>query len=245
MKRRSGPTAANDTRSRASAWQVSLRGLLLLVGSVCVLTGLCIAPAFRRSCAVNAVLSLGGSVGYREDQQSNEFGYNQPMVTSLDEHRLLDDLFKTVIDVDLENTNADDALCRQLLELQSLETIDLADTNVSDEGVRLLAMLPEIRKVSLARTNVGDETLVAFCALRHLTWLTLSETKVTDDGLLELLRHLHLRVLALDGTHVTYATVRALTAQTGLISLSLYGIDASVEALDELAEALSECIISY
>lgn len=245
-QRLSKSAAINDAPARAVGCQISLRGLLLLVAGICALLAAYIAPAVRRHRAVNAVLLLGGKVAYREDQHAaDEFGYIQPIVASFEEHRVLDDFFKTVVDIDLRDTHADDATCRQLLELPSLEAIDLADTNVTDTGATALATLREISQISLDRTDVGDETLFALCSLRHLTWITLSETRVTDDGVLKLLAHVQLSVLALDGTRVTDSTVGALASQTKLTSLFLYDTDASVEALDELDRALPECIISY
>ena len=238
------PVIAKPPRA-AHRYRISVRGLLILVTAICVMMGVYVAPAARQYRAVNAVLLLGGSIGYREDQRSHRFGWSQRTIASFAEHQLLDDLFKTVVEVDLRDTKADDGTCRQLLALPSLETIDLADTNVTDEGGTALAVLPHISKLLLDRTRVGDKTLIAFHSLRRLAWIELSETLVTDDGVLDLLSHTQLMVLALDGTRVTDSTVGALASQTRATMLSLKGVDATPELIDELSRELPNCVVSY
>jgi len=108
----------------------------------------------------------------------------------------------TLRDLNLKETDADDATAAVLAELVQLQHVALDGTRITDAALPELARLPKLSYLGLAHTAISDSGLAALRGHRALGSLDLSHTNVTDAGL-EQLRGLGLVILILEGTRVT------------------------------------------
>ena len=110
-----------------------------------------------------------------------------------------------IIEVDLGETAATDAVLAHLVGLDHVQEISLHQTKITSAGLVHLKKLTKIKRLFLSDTAVGDEGLAALGGLANLTTLGLSGTQVSDSGLSHLATLAQLESLFAISTQVTDA----------------------------------------
>lgn len=110
-----------------------------------------------------------------------------------------------IIEVDLGETAATDAVLAHLVGLDHVQEISLHQTKITSAGLVHLKNLTKIKRLFLSDTAVGDEGLAALGGLANLTTLGLSGTQVSDSGLSHLATLAQLESLFAISTQVTDA----------------------------------------
>ena len=126
-----------------------------------------------------------------------------------------------IIEVDLGETAATDAVLAHLVGLAHVQEISLYQTKITSAGLVHLKKLTKLKRLFLNDTAVGDEGMTSLSELVNLQTLGLSGTKISDRGLVHLAKLTKLESLFALGTQVT---------DTGAA---------------ELQKALPECDITY
>lgn len=168
-----------------------------------------------------------------------------------------------VVQLSIGNPKFQDADCRQLATLQSLESVDLSGTGITDEGLAALAKLPALTTLKLSATGVTDDGLatlaectslkelsLARCPIEKLTAagagtltslqsLNLMDTSLTDDSGEALATLVNLEQLYIGRTRISSGILAALTDLQKLKLLNVAGIlvtsDADMQAFGALA----------
>ncbi len=126
-----------------------------------------------------------------------------------------------VIEVDLGETAATDAVLAHLVGLAHVQEISLYQTKITSGGLVYLKKLTKLKRLFLNDTAVGDEGMTSLSGLVNLQTLGLSGTKITDRGLVHLAKLAKLESLFAIGTQITDA------------------------GADKLQKALPDCDITY
>ena len=101
---------------------------------------------------------------------------------------------------------------------KSVMEIDVSDSNVSDRGIEYLADVPHLQSLNLTRTNV--KSLSGISKLKRLRYLYLDNTLVDDDSLKKL-KGTQLKLLSLGETRISDAGLTVLEALQSLQILDL------------------------
>jgi len=110
---------------------------------------------------------------------------------------------KSLVDVNLRATQAEDNLLHGLATLPHLQSVQLDNTKVTSAGVAALKACPELQSLSLQGTAVTDEALIAL-ADSPLRKLSVQDTGVTDAGVSALGRSTTLEELNIGGTRTSF-----------------------------------------
>ena len=89
----------------------------------------------------------------------------------------------TLINLDLSETQTDDAGMSNLANLKKLERLNLWNTQIEDAGLAQLKDLTNLRWLNLQNTGMTDVGTAALLPLQNIESLNLSETAVSDQGL--------------------------------------------------------------
>ena len=176
---------------------------------------------------------------------------------------------KSVIGLNLKNSEVTDAGLVHLKRLSKLQKLYLPFTKVTDAGLVHLKGLTSLRELDLRGTKVTDAGLVHLKGLTSLQGLYLGGTKITDAGLIHLkgltklqrlnlgfikvtdagLVHLkglrNLRRLYLQSTQVTDAGLVHLKGIRGLRELWLAETKVTQAGIEKLKKALRICHIIW
>jgi hypothetical protein len=249
-------------------FQFSIRSLLLLMVAVavpCSWLATEMKAAREQERAVEAIQKLDGCVRY--DLQDAD-GNAEPSGPERLRKLLGADCLVSVVEINLNATNATDAGLEHLKGLAQLQHLSLDGTQVTDAGLEHLKGLTQLQGLLLDHTQVTDAGLKHLKGMTQLQWLSLiGNTQVTDAGLEHLKGLAQLQYLWLDGTqvtdaglehlkgliqlqelwlchtNVTDAGLEHLQGLTQLQGLYLGGTQVTDEGVQKLKQALPNCII--
>jgi hypothetical protein len=199
------PTPADNATTRRNPFRSDVRntlGCVLAVGVVWL--GYQVHVARRQVAAVVAIRALGGRITYADQLPFAA----RPWAPKWLRNSLGDDLFISVIGVNLAGTNVNDEDLERLAELPQLCILSLDETQVGNEGLKHVAGLHYLEELRLCNTKVGDNGLESLTASSSLRLLDLEGTQVSDRGLMQLADLPKLIQVYLVGTHVTEQGVR-------------------------------------
>jgi hypothetical protein len=95
----------------------------------------------------------------------------------------------------LEQTDVDDAGLRLLSGLRHLETLNLNGCPITDESAAVIGGFSELQWLQLERTKITDSAIPHLLRLHKLEVLRVKETELTDQGLVQLAGLPNLRTL--------------------------------------------------
>jgi hypothetical protein len=197
--------AEADSRQRRPKlrwYQYSLRTLLAFV-TLCAL--LCSWYAVKKQQAKReqeAAVVFGNLGAYLE--------WSEPSGPQWVRNCLGDELFTSVSEIVLAETEVRDADLAYLHGLPQLETLSLFNTKISDTGLENLKGVPQLRTLCLLGTKTSDAGLENLKGLSHLEYVDLVGTKVTDAGLEHLKGLKRLEIVIVGGTAVSDAGMEEL-----------------------------------
>jgi Leucine-rich repeat (LRR) protein len=240
----------NEPRKPRLRWfQYSLRTLLLavLLASIGMSwVAVRMQRARREREAVAAIVKLGGRVWYDYQLQQQDWdpspGTDPPGPVWL-RNLLGENVFASVVGVDLYGSPIRDADLGHLKGLTQLKFLGLNRTNVSDAGIERLRGLTQLKALSLWGTQVTDAGLVHLKGLTQLQLLDLGMTRVTDAGLEHLKGQAKLRTFYLPCTQVTDAGLEHLKGMKQLRLLDSSRTKVTDEGVKRLRQALPNCKI--
>ena len=192
-------------------------------------------PLYRRKCAINAVMRVGGIVVKGESRTPR---WVRAWVFNGAESPL--DRFKWINTALGRNDNAllsrseTRNILTRIADLDEVSSVCLARSEIDDEDLSLLGALTNLDNLNLSATTVTNAGLTHVARLSNLTLLDLSASQVDDEGLAHLAKLTKLEVLKLDGTHVSNAGLDALAKLPALRELSVSNTavtDGGLEAL--------------
>jgi formylglycine-generating enzyme required for sulfatase activity/Leucine-rich repeat (LRR) protein len=168
--------------------------------------------------AAEWVLSIGGQVTIRPDNQPQTFAINRNLPAG----------HFQVLEVYLNgNYGFSSAALVNLKGLTNLKRLDLWLTNASDTGLAHLKGLTNLTHLSLSATHVTNDGLIHLKNLTNLRQLILTHTRVSDAGLVHLKDLSNLQELWLGATLLSDAGLVHLGGLTNLRFLSL-GVNTQV-----------------
>ena len=97
--------------------------------------------------------------------------------------------------LDLNETDADDAAAFGIARLERLNSLDVGKTGIDDRGAAALLTLPRLRHLNIGKTEITEATVEAIASRTQLESLSLSGTPLTRQSLLTLSRMATLRDL--------------------------------------------------
>jgi Leucine rich repeat len=211
-------------KSKRRWHQYSLRTLMIIVtlfAVACSWFTVQMQQAKRQREAVEALIKLGGFVGYDYETNSDGFmrirGVKPPGPEWL--RRLLgDDFFNNVVYVNLTGSDVTTDM-RNILVSQG--SIGHPSLEVTKTGLEQLEKLKQLRTLRLSKTQITDDGLEHLVELKQLITLFLDETNITDTGLKNLKGLKQLRYLYLNGTQVTDNGLEQLKGLNRLHNLEL------------------------
>ncbi len=218
--------------------QFSISSLLLLTPAVAIPFGwltLARDAAMQQRDVVEEIRTAGGVITYDYQLPPDVAVPERPTPPGPRWLRnvLGDDLFVNVTEVDLSNSNFDEAVLRRFRALPQLRSLALSN-NASDAALENIKGLTRLQRLSLARSKITDAGLRNLEGLTELRMLNLDQTSVTDSGLrfLEGLTRLHWLCLA--RSKVTGAGLQHLEGLTQLEWLDLEETKVSDLGLEHL-----------
>lgn len=131
------------------------------------------------------------------------------------------ELFGHVVEIDLRNGKADNALLAQIGALKELCQLDLSNADIDDEGLLQITHLP-LRELWLQKTRITDASAATVSRMKTLAFLQLNATNLSDDFLEHLNTLPALNNLGLRGTRVTGAGMKFLVRHPNLKMLDVY-----------------------
>lgn len=143
--------------------------------------------------------------------------------------------------------------------------LDLTGTPLADEDVDVLTSLPRVTQLYIGHTGISDAALADLSRMQDLSCIGIDSSQATTEGITGLatnprlcgvvlldaddrsLREVSqlsgLTSLELVGEGVTPASLPILMELTSLQSLTLYGAEFSADEINELQQALPNCLI--
>jgi Leucine-rich repeat (LRR) protein len=256
---------AAEPKPKRRWYQYSLRTLMICVtlfALACSWFAVKMQQAKRQREAVEALIKMGGFVGYGYEMNSDGFmrirGVKPPGPEWL--QRLLgDDFFNNVVYVNLTDSDVTTDMrnvlvaqgsisppslevtkagLEQLETLKQLRTLRLSKTQITDAGLEHLVELKQLRTLFLDETNITDTGLKNLKGLKQLQYLYLNGTHVTDNGLEQLKGLNQLHNLELGNTKITDAGLEHLKGLTKLETLDLKNTKVTNGAVKDLQKAL-------
>jgi len=201
----SPPPDRQTTEARRAAFRSDVRNTLLCVLAVGVVwLGYQVNLARRQVAAVAAIKALGGKVTYADQLPFAA----RPWAPKWLRNSLGDDIFISVIGVNLAGTNVSDGDLARLAELAQLRILSLDETTVGNAGLKRVARLRHVEELSLRDTAVTDTGLECLTGFTSLRLVDLMGTKVSDRGLMQFAGLPNLIQVRLVDTHVTEQGVR-------------------------------------
>ena len=237
-------------------FRVSLRTLFVLLTALCIWLGFNVSAAYRQKKAVHEIKAnvIGNTspqrieYSFQFDSQGQPISNSEPPWPVWLRDALGEDLFITVIGVNLDKVDADDNDLNHLKGLPYLKRLDLESTSVTDAGLKLLADLEHLMRLDLQETQVTNEGLRHISELTELRVLLLGDIRgnsgIGDAGLTHLKGLSRLEHLGLRYTNVGNDGLRNLAGLTNLESLDLAGTNVTAEGVAALQKVLPKCKIS-
>ncbi len=149
----------------------------------------------------------------------------------------------SVSTIRLDSSKITDAGLQHLKVFGKLEHLYLFGTKITDTGLVHLQGLTNLKLLDLCYTHVTDAGLVPLKGLTNLEGLYLRYTQITDAGLVHLKGLTKLKGLDLWNTKITDAGLVHLKGLTKLKGLSQGKTKVTVDGIQELQEALPNCLI--
>ena len=239
----------NETRKPRLRWyQFTLRSLCLVMFLACIgmsWVSVKMQQARRQKGMVEAIETLGGSVGYDYDFDSSDKRISRAQVPGPHWLRNLlgDDVFRNVTLVNLYDTQVKDADLGQLEGLTQVRLLMLHNTQVTDAGLEHLGQLAHLHGLALDNTQVTDAGVERLGKMTQLHGLSLARTHVTDVGLGHLKGLTQLTGLSFHHTQITDAGLELLTELTRLQEIWLSGTQVTDDGVKKLQRALPTCKI--
>ena len=218
--------------------------------------------------AVDAVLELGGQVGYAHQTVAHltihksagrldiAVGMYDP---SLEPHgpvwlrELLGaHYFVEVSSISLSDCRVTDSELSRIRAFKNVRVLTLKGAQVSDQALAHLKGLTALEVLDLDRNPISDCGLIHLRGLKNLELLSLNGTEVTDAGLVNLkglkkLRVLYLGIRHPDGevyrTHITDAGLQHLKGLTQLEVLHVGGTGVTMSGEQELQKTVPNLVI--
>jgi hypothetical protein len=148
---------------------------------------------------------------------------------------------ENVHSLSLRGTRLNDAAMSQIVQLPRLQLLDIADTGLSATAIADLAQMPFLAQVSIDSTQATPEGVAGLVACPELSSVMLVDA---DDGSVERITQLSGVVdLTLVAGDVTAASFPALERMQNLQLLTLYDLNLSDDEIQELQQALPDCIV--
>jgi len=160
--------------------------------------------ARRQVAAVAAIKALGGKITYADQLPFAA----RPWAPRWLRNSLGDDIFISVIGVNLARTRVSDVALAPLSELAQLRILSLDETAVGNAGLKHVAGLRHLEELRLCNTAATDTGLQCLSGFSSLRIVDLMGTKVSDRGLMHLAGLPNLIQVRLVDTHVTEQGVR-------------------------------------
>jgi hypothetical protein len=163
-------------------YQYRLRTLFILtflVAVACSWLAVKMEQARKQKEAVEAILKLGGLVGY-DDEENLIDTVPGPLWT----HDLLGkDFFYKVTSVWLTDMKLSDDDMKHLDTLKNVSELNLSNSTISNESWQHLESLKELEVLYLTDTNMTGNEMKYLKTLRNLKWLWLAEAHITNNEL--------------------------------------------------------------
>jgi hypothetical protein len=198
-----------DSSPMAKFFQLSTRGLMILVLVVGVWLGWLVNAARVQRSAVTAIEKSGGRAWYCWQRNSLDAYRADPEERPWWPGWVIDrfgiDLFGSVVKVDFAGAGATDHDLIHVGHLSGLEYLSItSEPRVSGVGFQQLARLTNLRCLNLMSTSIRDAELIYLGGLENLEELNLFGCEqLTGAGLAHLKALRKLRILVLDRTPIT------------------------------------------
>jgi len=155
--------------------------------------------------------------------------------------------FRALERLDLQNTEASDAILDYVPRPDLLKVLDLTNALLTGVGFRKLrGKLSQLEQCTLSSTRLTDEGMKYLAvAAPRLEKLSLTSTAVTDKGLQYLKDSPSLQQLDLRYTKITRKGVQNLIGISTLRTLSFSREAINLEIVDELRKAMPDCNITF
>ena len=205
----------NARRYRRPWQRVSLRTFLLVLIGGGVLFGITAKRAREQHRAVLATQSLGAVILYDtmrdELRKWNVINNSRSRNSVRPRFPAGPDFLKSQLS--RSGVTAKKGLLRKLFGNDLFDTVvvvDLHNCNFAGEQLHYLSGFPRLEALYLNSSNVTDEDLAYLSGLSNLRTLALSSTEITDAGIEHLLKLKRLESVSLDRTYVTKHGIRKL-----------------------------------
>ncbi len=206
-------TESNPKSAMTKRWrfQYSLRSLLLLVTTLCVLLGIhsiLLYSAERQRSVVEYLTNAGVHMDYVIEIEAGDESFYPDWLVSL----LGRDYFFGVESVLISSNNipknADvDALIAKASRLQPLERVRIEHCTLQRDSLLPLAGKSEMDWLSLSRSNADDNHIKLLAGMPKLRVLDLRGTKITDKSVKILCELKNLELLLLRDTNISVASI--------------------------------------
>ena len=188
-----------------------------------------LGQAKRQKYAAQAIMKLGGFVGYEYEMTSSGVRLRgAPPGLAWLQGILGADFFSAITYVNLSGKNISTGFKGRIAVLDNSSDIDVSAGNKGQIGAH---RIPEIMSIS-------DIDLERLKDLEELLYLDLSGTEITDNGVKNLKRLHQLQFLGLDGTQITDVGLEHLKGLTKLEMLDIRKTKVTNGAVKDLQKAL-------
>ena len=199
--------------------------------------------------AAEYVLSIGGTIGIRENGQERQIGVVADLPNGAFDLRVIlqgnpraSDAglanfknCKKLIQLDLQQTQVTDAGLAYFTDCKSIEILNLHFTKVSDTGLAHFKDCKKLIMLGLAGTQVSDAGLAYFKDCKNLAHISLSGPQVSDAGLVHFSDLKDLAFLGLSSTKVSDAGLSHFLDYKNLTHLYLDDTAVTDASLEHLA----------
>jgi hypothetical protein len=189
----------------SSLLRFSLRSALVLLTTICIVTGFFVERARQQQRAVEALLAV-----YAEIQYDCDTGARQ---TALERYKsIVVNCRHSVVWVVLDAPAANDETMEHLHSLPHLRVLMITEgSDVSSDGLAHLKVVPGLQHLVLASGRIDDRGLAHVASLPNLEELHIEhQRRITDQGIQQLAALNKLRRLLLIDTAVTESSISRL-----------------------------------